>query len=78
MRLPYIWSPFRGFWYSDYKVFGNRIHDDMVVKALSWALRELSKREEEPIRKFMNKNDSRLAGRVRREVWNKLNIGRKN
>ncbi|MFC2125520.1 DNA alkylation repair protein [Bacteroidota bacterium] len=58
------------------KVIDDR--DDMVVKALSWALRELAKREDQPVRKFMEENDSRLAGRVCREVWNKLNTGKKN
>jgi 3-methyladenine DNA glycosylase AlkD len=52
--------------------------DDMVQKGLSWALRELTKRDEEPVRKFMETYDSRLAGRVRKEVWNKLNTGKKN
>jgi len=52
--------------------------DDMVVKALSWALRELSKREPEVVRKFLNTNRGRLAPRVIREVDNKLSTGLKN
>ena len=57
---------------------GRRSYLDMVVKALSWALRELAKREDGPVREFMEENDERLAGRVRKEVWNKLNTGKKN
>jgi len=52
--------------------------DDMIVKALSWALRELSKSDKPAVEKFMAKYDSRLAGRVRREVYTKLKTGRKN
>jgi 3-methyladenine DNA glycosylase AlkD len=52
--------------------------DDMVVKALSWALRELSKRDPEAVRKFMQENKRRLAPRVTREVNNKLQTGLKN
>jgi 3-methyladenine DNA glycosylase AlkD len=52
--------------------------DDMVVKALSWALRELSKREPAAVRAFIREADSRLAARVKREVGAKLDTGRKN
>jgi len=52
--------------------------DDMIVKALSWALRELSKSDKPAVENFMVKYDSRLAGRVRREVYTKLKTGRKN
>lgn len=52
--------------------------DDMIVKALSWALRELSKSDKPAVENFMKKYDSRLAGRVRREVYSKLETGRKN
>ena len=52
--------------------------DDMVVKALSWALRELAKRDPEPVRGFIAEQDSVLAARVRREVGNKLRTGLKN
>lgn len=51
--------------------------DDMIVKALSWALRELSKSDKPAVEEFMNKYDSRLAGRVRKEVYTKLKTGRK-
>lgn len=52
--------------------------DDMVVKALSWALRELSKRDPESVRKFLRENESVMAARVTREVNNKLQTGLKN
>ena len=52
--------------------------DDMVVKALSWALRELAKRASNSVREFMVEMDERLASRIRREVWNKLDTGLKN
>ena len=52
--------------------------DDMVVKALSWALRELAKRDAGAVRKFLAENDGALAARVLREVRNKLTTGLKN
>ena len=52
--------------------------DDMIVKALSWALRELSKSDKTAVEDFMAKHDEKLAGRVRREVYTKLETGRKN
>jgi 3-methyladenine DNA glycosylase AlkD len=52
--------------------------DDMVVKALSWALRELSKRDPESVRSFLRKYQTVLAARVVREVNNKLRTGLKN
>jgi len=52
--------------------------DDMVVKALSWALRELSKRDPEAVRKFLQEHDRALAPRVVREVNSKLQTGLKN
>lgn len=52
--------------------------DDMVVKALSWALRELAKRDPEIVVQFIQTNQSRLAPRVIREVNNKLTTGLKN
>jgi len=52
--------------------------DDMVVKAMSWALRELSKRFPSEVRQFLSDNDDRLASRVKREVTRKLVTGRKN
>jgi 3-methyladenine DNA glycosylase AlkD len=52
--------------------------DDMIVKALSWALRELSKSDKPAVEQFMEKYESLLAGRVRKEVYTKLLTGRKN
>src|SRR5262245_35020961 len=52
--------------------------DDMVVKALSWALRELAKREPDTVRQFLADEGDSLAPRVRREVGHKLTTGRKN
>lgn len=51
---------------------------DLVVKALSWALRELGKRDPETTRRFLSTHRDRLAPRVIREVLNKLTTGRKN
>ncbi len=51
--------------------------DDMVVKALSWALRELAKRDPASVVRFMHEEDGRLAARVRREVQSKIETGRK-
>ena len=52
--------------------------DDMVVKAMSWALRELIKHDAETVRNFLNEYDNVLAARVKREVNNKLTTGLKN
>ncbi|HJX91778.1 MAG TPA: DNA alkylation repair protein [Pyrinomonadaceae bacterium] len=52
--------------------------DDLVVKALSWALRELSKRDPGAVAAFVSENQTRLAPRVLREVANKLKTGLKN
>ncbi len=52
--------------------------DDMVVKALSWALRDLIKHDANAVRAFIQKHESVLAARVLREVRNKLKTGLKN
>lgn len=52
--------------------------DDMVVKAMSWALRELGEREPAATRAFMKQHESRLAPRILREVRNKMESGLKN
>jgi 3-methyladenine DNA glycosylase AlkD len=52
--------------------------DDMVVKALSWALRALVSRDREAVRQFFAAHDAGLAARVTREVGNKLRTGLKN
>ncbi len=51
--------------------------DDMVVKAMSWALREPGKREPAAAEEFLRKYGPRLAPRVRREVARKLITGTK-
>lgn len=51
--------------------------DDMVVKALSWTLRELAKADPVAARTFLAAHDSELAARVRREVRHKLETGLK-
>jgi 3-methyladenine DNA glycosylase AlkD len=52
--------------------------DEMVVKALSWALRALAGQDPEAVRGFVKENEARLAALVRREVQRKLATGRKN
>jgi 3-methyladenine DNA glycosylase AlkD len=51
--------------------------DDMVVKALSWALRELVYWDPGAVRGFLEGHGDELAPRVRREVRSKLETGRK-
>jgi 3-methyladenine DNA glycosylase AlkD len=52
--------------------------DEMVVKALSWALRALAGQDPEAVRRFVKENETRLPALVRREVLRKLATGRKN
>ena len=52
--------------------------EDMVVKALSWSLRELAKRDRRSVKEFLDEKHPRLSRRVLREVTNKLNTGLKN
>jgi 3-methyladenine DNA glycosylase AlkD len=51
--------------------------DDMVVKALSWALREMAKKHPDEARAFLEEHRHALAARVVREVNNKLKTGLK-
>jgi len=51
--------------------------DDMVVKAMSWALRALAVRKPDTVDRFVARNEAALAPRVVREVRNKLRTGRK-
>ena len=51
--------------------------DDMVVKAMSWALRELALRESSAVEAFMQAQADVLAPRIRREVKHKLVTGLK-
>jgi 3-methyladenine DNA glycosylase AlkD len=53
-------------------------HDDMIVKALSWALRSLIEWDRNAVARFLNEHDGRLASRVKREVRHKLATSRKN
>ena len=52
--------------------------EDMVAKALSWALRELVVHDPQSVRNFLAEHDRVLAARVKREVNNKLTTGLKN
>jgi 3-methyladenine DNA glycosylase AlkD len=51
--------------------------DDMVVKALSWALRELIPHDCRQVLAFLEVHAHVISGRVRREVTNKLETGLK-
>jgi 3-methyladenine DNA glycosylase AlkD len=53
-------------------------HEDMVVKAMSWALRCLVQHDPDAVRAFLAKHEAILAARVKREVRNKLETGLKN
>ena len=53
-------------------------YDDMVVKGLSWALRELAPRDRVAVARFLEEHDGVTAARMRREVRNKLETGLKN
>jgi 3-methyladenine DNA glycosylase AlkD len=50
----------------------------MVVKALSWALRQLVVHDRDAVWSFLKEHDDVLAARVKREVRNKLTTGLKN
>ena len=52
--------------------------DDMVVKAMSWALRELVKHDPQAVSDFLQEYRGAIAPRVVREVQNKLSSGLKN
>lgn len=58
------------------KVVADR--DDMVVKALSWALRSLVAWDRDAVVGFLETHGEHLASRVKREVNTKLRTGRKN
>ena len=53
-------------------------HHDMIVKALSWSLRELSKRFPEDVSNFLSLHKHQLHKKVIREVNRKLDTGKKN
>jgi 3-methyladenine DNA glycosylase AlkD len=50
---------------------------DMVVKAMSWALRRLGTVDREAARSFVNQHREQLASLIVREVTRKLETGRK-
>lgn len=52
--------------------------DDMVAKGMSWALRDLSKRDPAAVEKFVEDHRDELPALVKREVHNKLTLGVKN
>jgi 3-methyladenine DNA glycosylase AlkD len=52
--------------------------EDMVVKAMSWALRELVPHDPDAVGAFLDEGQGVLAARVQREVRNKLETGLKN
>jgi 3-methyladenine DNA glycosylase AlkD len=52
--------------------------DDMVVKAMSWALRALAVRDPAAVHAYLEEHAQKLAPRVNREVKTKLVTGSKN
>ena len=52
--------------------------DPLVVKALSWSLRELAKRDPGAVRRHLAARAGALHALVLREVRHKLETGRKN
>lgn len=52
--------------------------EDMVVKAMSWALRKLADHDRAAVEAWLAAHGARVAARVRREVGTKLRTGRKN
>jgi 3-methyladenine DNA glycosylase AlkD len=52
--------------------------EDMVVKAMSWALRELVPHDPQAVREFLAVHVGVIAARVKREVNHKLETGLKN
>ena len=52
--------------------------EDMIVKAMSWALRELVPWDPDAVERFLAEREDVLAARVKREVRNKLTTGLKN
>jgi len=51
--------------------------DEMVIKALSWALRSLIQWDRKAVSGFLKEYDDTVASRVKREVRTKLRTGRK-
>ncbi len=53
-------------------------HEPMIVKALSWALRELAKTDRKAVISFLDLHQDKLHKKVIREVNNKIETGLKN
>ncbi len=53
-------------------------HQEMIIKALSWALRELGKHDRLSVISFVEKYEDQLHKKVLREFRNKLETGTKN
>ena len=53
-------------------------YEDMVVKAMSWALRSFVVHDPDAVNAFLEEHKEVLAARVKREVKNKLTTGLKN
>lgn len=51
--------------------------DEMIVKAMVTALRELAKRDRAAVTKFVNDNREKISPRVLREFGNKVRTGKK-
>lgn len=52
--------------------------DDLIQKALSWALRQLATFDSDAVQGFLAEQDARLSALVKREVRNKIRTGLKN
>ena len=52
--------------------------EDMVVKAMSWALCELVVHDPRAVQAFLDEHEHALNARIKREVSNKLRTGLKN
>lgn len=51
--------------------------EDMVIKSLSWALRELAKRDVKPVQDFIKEYEKILSPKIKREVEKKIETGKK-
>jgi len=52
--------------------------EDLIIKAISWVLREATKYDPRAVKDFLSQHEDRLAARIKREVSNKLETGLKN
>lgn len=51
--------------------------EDLIIKAISWVLREAIRYDPQAVRNFLSHHNDQLAARIKREVTNKLNTGLK-